>query len=572
IPFLAPSQPGDHYILIAFRPEHGGAEYLASSTYSLLPAPVWGDGNDLNRLNATQLAAAEKNGRIEVHYLIAEGEYATIYVPCAVIRVQVNDEVPPQTTATIYGTQGDDGWYTSSVSVGLGPSDLGSGVARTYFRLDDGPVMTYSGMPLGIVTEGMHTLRYWSVDLMGNVEAERVRTLRIDTTPPSASIVVQATAFQGHDGYDLRPPTIILSAADEGSGPGAIYYRYDEGVWQTYSGQFLYALTTSSMLSVMAVDAAGNEAAPITRWVKVDAIPPTVIPVLQGHQGSGQWYDAAVLVDLTVSEIGSGTETIWYSLDGVTFSNFTEPFWVNDTGIYHLWARASDVAGNIGDATTKLLLVDRSLPEVTADIDGDQGMDIWWNGSVVVRLSAQDVGSGIASILYRLDGGNWAIYADPFVISGEGRHNLSLRGMDRAGNQAVQVDRPVGIDSGSPAGSLDFAAPAAPSGWFLSHPVPIINITDAVSGPGRVTLLVDGVDVHYQAGMALQMEGTHALRYRVSDAAGNSGPWQEISIQIDTLAPTTAVLIDGPQGLGGWYTGDVQVLLTPAENGSGLAG
>jgi hypothetical protein len=565
----APTVPGNYYLAIAFRPETGAA-YVASSTYHALGTAVWGDGNDLNVLNATQLAAALADGRIPVRYLVGDGQYETVYVPCAVIIVHVTDLVPPVTTATVYGTQGSNGWYRSAVSVLLSATDVGSTVAATYYSIDGGATQLYTPS-IDISAEGTHTLRYWSVDSAGNIETTHSMLLRIDVTLPIAAIEVRSTAFQGNDGYDLRQPTIVLSSYDAVSGPASIQYRFNEGGWQTYSGQFQYPLTTSATLYVVAIDAAGNEGAVVSTYLKVDASPPVVEPIVTGHQTAAPWYDSAALVTLSVQESGSGVQSVWYSFDGVTFSNYTAPFWVNLTGTYHLWARASDVAGNMGDIATLLLLVDLDLPQADTVIQGSEGLGIWWYGPMNVTLAGTDQGSGLDSIRYILDGANEAIYSHPFSISGEGRHNLTVTVRDIAGNIAVRWQT-IGIDTGAPSSTLAFSEQVnGETGWYNRHPRPLINITDAVSGAGAVTLLIDDVQTAYAPLMLLDLEGTHVLRYQVADAAGNLGPWQELTIRVDTIAPATTVDITGPLGLSGWYIGDVNITLMTNETVSGIA-
>jgi hypothetical protein len=565
-----PTQPGDYYITIAYHPESGGPSFLASGTYSRYGTPVWNDDNDLYNLTPAQRAAADATGRMQMDYLIASNEYIQAEVPCAIVHIQVIDLTAPVTSAIAYGTLGDNGWYTSSVSVLLEAADAGTGVSQTFFSVDSAPAVLYTA-PVGIFAEGTHTLRYWSVDLSGNVEGAHTLQVRIDATLPTASITVQGTASQGRGGYDLGQPNIILSATDAVSGPAAIYYRYDGGAWLTYNGQFRFALLTSATLDVMAVDEAGNEGAIISRLVKVDAVAPAVTPAFTGNHGLGQWFNSAVLVTLNVNEQGSGVDSVWYSFDGDVFQNYTAPFWVNLTGTYHLWARASDQAGNIGAVSSSLLLVDRDLPAPAAAINGSQGLDIWWLGALTVQLSAQDVGSGVDSILYSLDGANWAIYGSPFAITGQGVHTLSLKASDAAGNQALQIDRSIGIDTGIPDCNFTFAAAAASSGWFLSSPVPVVEIDDRVSGPGKVYFLLDGAPINWSTGTPIAVQGTHMLRLRVADAAGNLGPWQEMQIKVDTIAPVTSVGLSGPAGLGGWYVGDVNALLSVIENESGVA-
>lgn len=70
--------------------------------------------------------------------------------------------------------------YPGSFLIGLSPTDSGSGVARTYWKLDGGATMTGTWV-WGNLGVGSHTVQYWSVDRAGNTEAARTLTLNIVT-------------------------------------------------------------------------------------------------------------------------------------------------------------------------------------------------------------------------------------------------------------------------------------------------------------------------------------------------------------------------------------------------------
>ena len=67
------------------------------------------------------------------------------------------------------------------------PLNTGSGVKATYYIIDDGEIMIYTG-PFKI-PEGTHTIKYWSEDNAGFVESQKTATYTFDTTPPTVEIV-----------------------------------------------------------------------------------------------------------------------------------------------------------------------------------------------------------------------------------------------------------------------------------------------------------------------------------------------------------------------------------------------
>jgi uncharacterized cupredoxin-like copper-binding protein len=131
---------------------------------------------------------------------------------------------PPTTTANVTtGTAGTNGWFTSAVTVTLSASDAPSGVAQTYYAVDnaacsppsDGspvPNACQTGTSVSISAEGSHTVYFFSTDQAGNVEAQRSFTVKLDTTAPAVS----CAAADGN--WHAADVSVACTASDSGSG------------------------------------------------------------------------------------------------------------------------------------------------------------------------------------------------------------------------------------------------------------------------------------------------------------------------------------------------------------------
>jgi len=103
------------------------------------------------------------------------------------------DTVPPVASASLSGTL-TSGKYYSPVKVTLSATDASSGVAHTYYELDGGSQVTYSS-PFTVSTVGSHTVKYWAVDVAGNVETALTSTFTIVgissamSTPASGAVL-----------------------------------------------------------------------------------------------------------------------------------------------------------------------------------------------------------------------------------------------------------------------------------------------------------------------------------------------------------------------------------------------
>jgi hypothetical protein len=151
------------------------------------------------------------------------------------VTVTAADSTPPTTTcdpATFVGTTGDNGWYTSDVTVPLTFSDGagGTGVKITEYGFDGITWYTYSA-PITISNEGMTTLYYRSTDNQGYVETPGTQTIKIDKTAPTiagapvaispngwynADVTVHFTVNDPASGIAFVTPDVVLTA--EGAG------------------------------------------------------------------------------------------------------------------------------------------------------------------------------------------------------------------------------------------------------------------------------------------------------------------------------------------------------------------
>jgi hypothetical protein len=81
------------------------------------------------------------------------------------------DTTAPVTTCTLAGTQ-QGGAYISPVEVTLTATDDNSGVDYTKYKVDTGNWTTYAA-PFTVSDDGAHTVYFYSVDKVGNQEAEK---------------------------------------------------------------------------------------------------------------------------------------------------------------------------------------------------------------------------------------------------------------------------------------------------------------------------------------------------------------------------------------------------------------
>ncbi|TLZ68302.1 MAG: hypothetical protein E6K12_01905 [Methanobacteriota archaeon] len=478
-----------------------------------------------------------------------------------VIRV---DTTPPVSRSTLSGTLGNDSWYISAVKVVLNATDNTSGVANLSYRIDGGPWSLYVA-PF-FLNEGRHTLDYHATDVAGLSDLGHSASVKIDTTKPVSTAAASGTA--GNNGWYVTPATLVLNASDLTSGVAHISYRIDGGPWQTYSVPFVLSDGVHDV-EYNATDNAGLTETTKSLTVKVDTVAPVTTASLSGTSGSLGWFVSAVTVSLNATDATSGVANITYRVDGGMWMAYAGPFVLGE-GRHAVDFYATDLAGVVEAMVSRTVLVDTTPPATTSNLSGTSGHSPWYVSSVTVYLNATDVTSGVAGLVYRVDGGNWTTYTGPFTLA-DGVHLLEYYATDVAGLVESTKSRTVSIDTVPPTTTAALSGTAGANGWFVSAVTVSLNATDATSGVANVSYRIDGGAWLAYGGPFVVGQGVHTVDYFSLDLAGVTEAIHSQTIQVDTTPPATTATLGGTTGANGWYTSNVTVSLSASDAESGIA-
>jgi hypothetical protein len=448
------------------------------------------------------------------------------------------DTTPPALSVSVAPADGSDGWYRSPAVFTASASDASSGLAGVQYRLDGGAWQ--DGSTAGVSADGKHTIQFQTRDQAGNTSSSAPVTVQVDTTPPVAA--VRMPAPDGQNGWYISPVTIMANCSDTVSGLASQGVSLDGSPW---SPSLTIATDGNYTIHVQAQDNAGNSTS-ASQTVHVDTTAPAANLVVPAPDGKNGWYLAPVTVSAQGTDATSGVASQQVSLDG---SNWSPSLSLPDGGVYTVQGRVVDNAGNVSTVSTTIH-IDHTPPVLSAPtLLGTAGQAGWYTSGVQFTASATDATSGLASLLYSLDGGAWQ--AGPLTLT-DGRHTVQVQATDQAGN-ASTATQTVNVDSLPPVSA--FISPAEGSMAF-AHGTNFLmsgQSTDATSGLTSAQISLDnGASWQplplnpdgtwsYTWDLRQASNGKHIILVQAADQAGNLEQTARITVVVANLGPSISI-------------------------------
>ncbi|MDT0433120.1 MULTISPECIES: OmpL47-type beta-barrel domain-containing protein [Streptomyces] len=230
---------------------------------------------------------------------------------------------------------------------------------------------------------------------------------------------------------------------------------------------------------------------------------------------------------------------------------------------------------------------DTTAPETSAEVKGVQNAQGQYVGSASVEITASDPGgSGVDRVEYALGDDAWQPYTTPVPVDRVGDHTVRYRATDKAGNVSAEksvaftVVAPPSDDTTPPETSATVSGERDADGAYLDMATVTVSASDTGSGVNSVEYaLGSGAWQPYGAPVMVHQVGTHTVRYRATDKAGNVAAEKSVTFTVvappaqDTTPPVTGVTVTGTRNSDGAYVGGAKVTVSATdEGGSGVAG
>jgi hypothetical protein len=374
------------------------------------------------------------------------------------------DEQAPVSYHTITGIGTGNAVSLLSV-IYLEATDDVSGVAKTYYRFDAGSEAVYNGknIPILQLSEGEHTLYYYSADKVNNRENPRSITFFLDKSGPIVATDVLGDKFIVNEQVYFSGRTKMkLTAVDNKVGIKEINYSINGSSFVTYNEPFyLPSKPGIHVVRYFAVDSLGNST------------------------GGDKNYAA------------SGNK----SKETLEFKHVVNKIYVDLTGP----SLAYKYKGPVFTSRDTVFI----------------------SSATEIVISGNDNESGLQKLMYTLDKNPMEIPYQPHVTIPEGgKHNMEIIGYDNVNNRniistAFVVDNEAPniryVFSVEPIGTID-AEPVYPSYVQL-----FVAPTDNLTGIGKISYSINEQPVKEYLKFIdeFQKEQTYEVKLIVSDKLNN---------------------------------------------------
>jgi hypothetical protein len=333
---------------------------------------------------------------------------------------------------------------------------------------------------------------------------------------------------RGLNGLNSTVRSILLDAA--GNGSNLLY-----GFGSDYSDAVLFTPSSNG----------GNYA---VSFRMVDRSPPntTALVIPSAPNGMSGWYTVTPKVTLRPSE--AGTTFFWW--DATPELNYTDTIEAPE-GNRTLFFYTIDSAQNREQVRSLALAVDTVLPRTNATITppGPDGNSGWYLQVPLVELESEEG----AETFYVWDRGETQNYTGTLTVP-EGKHMLEYFSVDEAGNKGNVSQQYFMVDSSAPMAwaNITPAGPDGLGGWYRSAPQ--IELTTDEPDARLLFVWDNGSEMTYLRPINAP-EGLHRFYYRARDSAGNNGTLLQLTIRVDSGAPSVTLTAEprSPDAKNGWY-------------------
>lgn len=312
-----------------------------------------------------------------------------------------------------------------------------------------------------------------------------------------------------------------------------------------------------------------------------------------------RYYGKEIEAELSSEDALSGTEEIYYSLNGETYKPYEGPVEFNEEQNYVLKYYAIDHVRNVESPDSLDFHLDMSAPQTRYSIEGNTKDNILGK-DVKIKLESEDSLSGVKEIRYSINEGEEKTYTGPIPVSKfqQEENELAFYAVDHVNNKEEKQSltssvnqSSSGSEEGGEDGSFSYYIDEEPpevdmeivgdsyegkKNLFVSSRSKVkIVADDEKSGVKSISYSINdsGLDNEYEEPFKLDIEGMGYLNYAASDQVGNQSDRKTQALYNDSGKPESSVSYDGKHYLNRdtlFVTTDTRFVMSGNDDESGL--
>lgn len=538
---------------------------------------TWTDWESYAQTRSWELDAEDGRKTIYVQYRDADGHESAAYS-----RSIVLDTVSP--TGTVLVCSGAEYALRTPVTLALSGADTGSGVKAMRFS-NGGAAWSdwraYSTTSEWVLTpgDGPKTVYAQFRDAAGNESDVCSDDILLNTTIAGTVTINSGARFTGSTSAQLSIDAVDAAEMRLCNEDG----QWDQ--WQAYAISRQWTLTSGEGVKTVSVqfrDALGKLSSTFSDTITMDTAPPSGTVLING--GTGYASSTKVMLTLSATDAVCRVSHMRLSQDGtdwVPWEPYAAARQYELTGVggeKSVFAQFRDEAGNVSEACSDTIYLETAAP--TGSITINSGAEFANSAAVMLSLSADDEGSGVAKMRFSTDSTTWTAWeafaaSKPWTLTGgDGRKTVFAQFCDSAGNVSEACSDSITLDSTAPSGSVRINDDAQ----YASAASVVLNLTavDPGSGVSDMRLSTDGSTwgawESYATTRAWTLtlgDGEKRIYVQYRDVLGNTSASCSDSIRLDTLPPTGTVTIDSGRSF--TYSTSVTLACSASDSGSGVS-
>lgn len=326
-------------------------------------------------------------------------------------------------------------------------NDATSGVEASYYSINGAPYKKLNGTEM-LDQEIVYTIKYYSVDHVGNAEEAKSIQIAIDKTKPVTKLSIDTDLYN----QIISPRSkIVLEANDENSKIQKTVFSINGGTFYNYTKPIVISGLSEGehTISYYSIDHVNNTEATSEYTFYLDKSAPMIVDELIGNTfiANGREYSSGrSMIKLTAMDNKAGVREIRYSINDGEFLEYTKPFYLSKSGKLKIQAFVTDNVNNQSISTimtnkSNISYVDLSGPALGHSFDGAHFVSkdtAYITSKTKIRLAAKDDGAGYKRMEYSIDNNPVTEYTSAFSIGNEGPHQITYSAYDNVDNSSTE--------------------------------------------------------------------------------------------------------------------------------------